>query len=116
MNSTKRMVGALQVLLISPAALFLAALVVRRLPPHAAEPAHTAEQIAMWYIVRLWTLWVLLSALPLIALVTGLLTLLPGWDLTTGQTLARLRTGTALRTIALTRWLQQASWRLSPFT
>ncbi len=100
-NTTKRMIAALQLMLISPAVLFFVALVLRGLLPLGGEPAHTAAQIAMWYVVRLWTLWVLLSALPLVALIIGLLTLLPGWDITTGQKVARLRTDTTLRVIAL---------------
>ncbi len=104
MNTVKRPIAALQLVLIAPAVVFLVALILRGLPPQGAGLAHTAGQIANWYIVRLWTLWVLLCALPLIALVIGLLALLPGlpgWNITIGQLLARLRTDTTLRVIAL---------------
>jgi hypothetical protein len=53
--------------LIFPALLFLAAVVVRYVPP-MAEPA---QRVVMWYATRTWTLWVLLIALPLAALITG---------------------------------------------
>jgi len=61
--------------LLSPAALFMAALVVRKLGPLAYGPA---QQIVKWYAGKVWTLWVLLVALPLTVLVTGSATLLRG--------------------------------------
>ena len=60
-----------QLVLILPTALFMAALVLRNVAPLQYEPAHTAQQIVMWYAGRLWTLWVLLFALPCMALVSG---------------------------------------------
>jgi hypothetical protein len=60
-----------QLVLILPAALFMAALVLRNVAPLQYEPAHTAQQIVMWYAGRLWTLWVLLFTLPCIVLVSG---------------------------------------------
>src|ERR1700730_14324353 len=66
-----RIIAFLQLVLILPAALFMASLVVRNLGPLAYEPAHTAQQIVMWYAGRLWTLWVLLFTLPSIVLVIG---------------------------------------------
>lgn len=71
MDAIKRNLAALELLLISPAALFMIALVVRQLRPLQYEPSHTAHQIAMWYAGRQWTLWAFLIALPLAALVTG---------------------------------------------
>jgi len=76
MNSFKRAIAALELLLIFPAGLFMTALVARQLQ---FEPAHTAQQIVLWYAVRPWTLWVLLIALPFAALVTGCATLLCSW-------------------------------------
>lgn len=76
----RRIIAATELLLISPAALFMAALLVRRLQPLQHEPAHTAQQIVMWYAVRPWTLWVLLIALPLAVLATGCATLLRSWN------------------------------------
>jgi hypothetical protein len=66
-----RTIAHLQLLLIFPAALFMAALVVRNLGPPNSEPAHTAQQIVMWYAGRVWTLRVLLFALPSIVLIGG---------------------------------------------
>jgi hypothetical protein len=60
-----------QLVLILPTALFMAALVLRNVAPLQYEPAHTAQQIVMWYAGRLWTLWVLLFTLPCIVLVSG---------------------------------------------
>jgi hypothetical protein len=66
-----RVTAVLQLVLIFPAALFMAALVARNIGPLQYEPAHIAQQIVMWYAGRLWTLWVLLFALPCIVLVSG---------------------------------------------
>ena len=66
-----RLIALLQLALILPAALFMASLVVRNLGPLEYEPAHTAQQIVMWYAGRLWTLWVLLFTLPSIVLAIG---------------------------------------------
>src|ERR1039458_2263742 len=77
MNTTKRAIA--QVLLIFPAIFFMGALVVRQLLPLQHEPAHTAHRIVMWYAGRVWTLWVLLIALPLAVLVTGCVTLARNW-------------------------------------
>lgn len=71
MNAVKRAIAAAQFVLISPAALFMTALFVRSLQPLQYEPARTAQRIVMWYAGRLWTLWVLLFALPLAVLVIG---------------------------------------------
>ena len=71
MGTFKRTIAATQLLLIFPAALFMTSLLVRHLQPLQYEPAHTAQQIVLWYSGRLWTLWVLLIALPFAALVTG---------------------------------------------
>jgi hypothetical protein len=70
-----RTIAILQLLLIFPAALFMASLVVRNLGPMNSEPAHTARTIVMWYAGRMWTLRVLLFTLPCIVLISGLLAL-----------------------------------------
>ena len=72
--------AAAELLLISPAALFMGALVVRSLQPLQYEPAHSAEHLVMWYAGRMWTLWVFLVGLPLVALVSGCATLLYNWN------------------------------------
>jgi len=74
--SNKRSLAVAQLLLMLPSVLFMAALVMRVLRPAQDEPAYTAQRIIMWYAARMWTLWVLLLALPLAAVVTGLFTLL----------------------------------------
>ena len=66
-----RMIAVLQVVLIFPSALFMTALVVRNLGPLQYEPAHSAQQLVVWYAARMWTLWVLLLALPFTVLVSG---------------------------------------------
>jgi hypothetical protein len=66
-----RTLALLQLLLIFPAALFMASLVVRNLGPMNFEPAHTAQHIVMWYAGRMWTLRVLLFALPCMVLIGG---------------------------------------------
>ena len=66
-----RTIALLQLVLIFPAALFMASLVVRNLGPQTYEPARAAQQIVMWYAGRLWTLRVLLFALPCMALFIG---------------------------------------------
>ena len=71
MNTARRAIAATQALLIFPALLFMGALIVRQLSLLQHEPAYTAQRIVMWYAGRMWTLWVLLIALPLAVLVTG---------------------------------------------
>jgi hypothetical protein len=66
MNVTRKTVALGQLLLISPAALFMAALVVRYLPF-----AYGAQRIVLLYAHRQWTLWVLLITLPLAVLIAG---------------------------------------------
>ena len=80
MITIKRTVAVADLLLISPAALFMAALLVRSLQPLHYEPAHTAQQVIMWYAGRMWTLWVLLIALPLTVLIIGCAILLRSWN------------------------------------
>jgi hypothetical protein len=70
-----RTIALLQLLLIFPAALFMASLVVRNLGPMNSEPAHSAKEIVMWYAGRMWTLRVLLFTLPCIVLISGWLAL-----------------------------------------
>ena len=80
MNSTRRVIAATQGLLIFPAILFMSALILRQMSPLQHEPAHTSQQIVMWYAGRMWTLWVLLITLPLAVVVTGCLTFLRSWS------------------------------------
>lgn len=73
-----RTVAAAQLLFITPAALFMAALFFRNLLP-ANSPANGAQLVVMWYAGRHWTLWALLIGLPLAVLVIGATTLLRNW-------------------------------------
>jgi len=61
--------AALELVLILPATLFMAALIIRNLP--LSEMANGAQWFVMWYSTRVWTLWVLLLALPFAALIAG---------------------------------------------
>jgi hypothetical protein len=81
MKIVKRAVAATELLLISPAVLFMAALFVRNLSPKQYEPALTAQRIVVWYAARPhFGLWVLLIALPFAVLVTGCAALLRSWN------------------------------------
>jgi hypothetical protein len=75
-----RIIATMELALIFPAALFMTALVVRNLSPLQYEPALTAQHLVMWYAGRMWTLWVLLLALPFTVLVTGCATLRYNWN------------------------------------
>jgi|SRR5882672_2754810 len=75
-----RIIAAVELALIFPAALFMTALVVRNLGPLQYEPALTAQHFVMWYAGRMWTLWLLLLALPFTVLVTGCATLRYNWN------------------------------------
>jgi cytochrome b561 len=98
MKSIKPSVAVAELLLIFPATLFMASLVVRSLQPTQYEPAHTAQRIVDWYAHSVHIgLWVLLIAFPLIVLAIGCITLLRAWNSNpelrdaTHQTLAALR-------------------------
>ena len=79
LSKMNRTIAATELLLISPAVLFMTALFVRNVQPEQYEPAHSAQRIVMWYSARPWTLWVGLMALPLAVLVAGCITLLRSW-------------------------------------
>ena len=74
----KRTLAAAHLLLISPAVLFLVAVIVQRLQP--LQPAQTAQHIVTWYAERMWTLWILLLALPFSVLISGCISLLQDWS------------------------------------
>jgi len=80
MSLPKRTIAATELLLISPAALFMTALVVRNQQPLQYQPAHAVEQTVAWYAMlpRIGLLG-LLIALPLTALTTGCGMLLRSW-------------------------------------
>jgi hypothetical protein len=76
----KRTIAATELLLVSPAALFMTALFVRDVQAAPAEPAHTAQRVVDWFSAHLVLgLYVFLGALPLAALVIGGATVLGSW-------------------------------------
>jgi hypothetical protein len=103
-----RIIAVVELVLIFPAALFMTALVLRELQPLQYEPAHSAQQLVMWYAGRVWTLWVLLLGLPFTVLVSGCAALLYSWNrdivlpLTARQSLAMIRAHLATLFIAAT--------------
>ena len=78
-RTTRRVVAAAALVLISPAALFMSALVARGLQPPEHEPARSMARIVPWFAARRWTLWVLLIALPFMVVVMGFITLTRTW-------------------------------------
>ena len=81
MRHYRRITAGTELLLVFPATLFMAALVVRNFQPGQFEPAHTAQRIVNWYASHTAIgLWVLLIALPLPVLVTGGVALLRLWN------------------------------------
>jgi hypothetical protein len=71
LNSRTRIIAVIDLVLILPGMLFLGAVGFRAFQPVQFEPAHTAQLIVDWYAGKVWTLWVLLVSLPLVALVLG---------------------------------------------
>ena len=80
MRNNVRLVATTQLLLILPAVLFMGSLIARNVSPLQNEPAHTAQQIVMWYARRMWTLWVFLGAFPLGVLGTGGIAFARNWS------------------------------------
>ena len=80
MRTVTRLVAAMQLALIFPAALFMTAVLVGVGDPPQYDLARIAQRIVMWYSARLWTLWLLLLALPFAVLVSGAVTLVRNWN------------------------------------
>lgn len=81
MKPSRYAIAVTELLLVFPATLFMVSLFVRNLQPQQYEPAHSAQQIVMWYAARTRLgLWVCLIALPLVVFVTGCGTLLRRWS------------------------------------
>jgi hypothetical protein len=106
-----RIIAVIELVLIFPAALFMTALALRNVQPLQYEPAHSAQQLVMWYAGRMWTLWVLLLGLPFTVLVSGCAELLRSWNrnivptLTARKSLAMIRAHLATLFIAATTLL-----------
>ena len=81
MNTIKRAIATIELLLVFPAALFMTALFVRDIQPAQYEPAHTALRLVEWFSARpVLGLDVFLIALPFAALVIGCATVLRSWS------------------------------------
>lgn len=76
MCTLTRLIAAMQVALILPAALFMTAVLVGAGDAPQYDLAGVAQGVVTWYSGRMWTLWLLLLALPFAVLVTGCATLL----------------------------------------
>ena len=74
-----RVVAAMQVALIFPAALFMTAVLVAAGETPQYDLARIAQRIVIWYSARMWTLWLLLLALPFAGLITSCATLRRSW-------------------------------------
>lgn len=80
MKLLRRSLAALEITLILPAALFMTALFLRSIQPTQFQPSHAAQQIVDWYAARPHLgLWILLIALPLLVLTTGIVSLTHQW-------------------------------------
>jgi hypothetical protein len=84
MLTQKRIVAALQTVLLLPAILFLTSVLVATGDPPQYGLAHAAHRIVEWYSERMWTLGLLLLLLPFSALVAGCAALLRDWQGNTG--------------------------------
>jgi hypothetical protein len=80
MRTPTRIIAAMQLVLIVPAALFMTAVLVAAGDAPKYDLARVAQQIVTWYSGRTWTLWLLLLALPCAVLITGCATLLAAWN------------------------------------
>jgi hypothetical protein len=70
----------MQLVLIVPAALFMTAVLVAAGDAPRYDLARVAQRIVIWYSGRMWTLWLLLLALPCVVLIAGCATLLAAWN------------------------------------
>jgi hypothetical protein len=76
----RAVLAAAELLLVSPALLFFAALIARSIQPVQYEPAHTAQQIVDWYAANpAIGLKLLLIALPFTVLAVGCIALAREW-------------------------------------
>lgn len=98
----RRTLAATELLLVAPAALFMTALFVRNLQPLPNEPAQSAQRLVAWFAGRVWTLWLLLGALPLIVLGTGTAAIVRSWRSDAALRRAAADTRAALRAHAAT--------------
>jgi hypothetical protein len=80
MKTIPHLIAAIELMLVFPAVLFMAALFARSIQPVKYQPAHIAQQIVDWYAARPHVgLWILLIAFPMIVLATGVAWLAREW-------------------------------------
>jgi len=81
MPTLKRAVAAVELLLMFPATVFMAAILVRNVTPLPNEPALSAQRLVMWFahLPPHLGLWGLLTLMPLAVLLTGGTFLLRSW-------------------------------------
>jgi len=102
----KRAIAAVELALLAPAAVFMAAVVIQNLGSATHRPARAAHELVMLYADRMWTLWILLMALPLLVLVTGVTAICMDRNGCAApangvrQTLAAIRADSAMRLVA----------------
>jgi hypothetical protein len=81
MSLTNDVIAAWAVALVGPAVLFVAALLIRQVPPPESQPARTADRIVRWYAAHpQFALWVLLFLLPMSTFLLGSAALMRTWD------------------------------------
>ena len=81
MSLTNDVIAAWAFALVGPAVLFVAALLVRQVPPRESQPARIADRIVKWYAAHpQFALWVLLLLLPMSTFLLGSTTLMRTWD------------------------------------
>jgi hypothetical protein len=80
MNTAKHHLAIVELLLVFPATLFMAALFMRNIQPAPYQPAETARWIVNWFSARPHIgLAVYLIALPFLAFLIGLSTVIRTW-------------------------------------
>lgn len=107
----RRAIAATEVVLILPAAVFMAAILVRNVTPLPNEPAATAQRVVLWYahLPPQVGLWGLLSLMPLAVLVLGCGTLVTSWQTDPALRSDVRQVGAALRSHAATAFIAAAT-------
>ena len=81
MSFTNDVIAAWALALVGPALLFVAALLLRQVPPPESQLARTADRIVKWYAAHpQFALWVLLLLLPVSTFLLGTAALMRTWD------------------------------------
>ncbi|HLH56411.1 MAG TPA: hypothetical protein VKY92_22680 [Verrucomicrobiae bacterium] len=81
MANSKRFIAIAELLLVSPALLFMCALFARNIQPTQYQPAKSAEHLVGWFAARPFLcLDIFLIAMPLSVLAVGCATLMRAWS------------------------------------